>query len=243
MNICIDQGNSRTKVALFEADIPVQSFIYKYLDLTEISTICQHYPVEQGIYASVATIDQTVIKYLQNHLKKFIILDPTTPLPIQNDYATLQTLGYDRLAAAIGANYLQPNRNLLIIDAGSAITYDFVTDTNHYIGGNIAPGLKMRLRSLHDYTTGLPLVDVCESQQPIELFGNTTHSAIYNGVMNGICFEIDGYIHHCEKSYRELCVFLTGGNLSYFHNRLKNTIFAERNLVLIGLNRILEYNA
>jgi type III pantothenate kinase len=160
-------------------------------------------------------------------------------LPIEVHYQTPETLGNDRIAAATGANFLRPDRDVLIIDAGTAITYEIVEASGVYIGGNISPGMTTRFRALHRFTEKLPLV---REPEQISWLGTTTETAIQAGVVNGIIYEMDGYIHDVRKKYPDVFVFLTGGHSFYFERRLKNSIFAAINLVLVGLNRILEYN-
>jgi type III pantothenate kinase len=160
-------------------------------------------------------------------------------LPIKNKYSTPKTLGLDRIAAAVGANMLCPNTPLLIIDMGTAITYDFVNSENEFVGGNIAPGVNMRLRAMNKFTNKLPLL---EARQEEKLLGNDTSSAMMAGVMRGIEFEIEGYISEIIKKNSNLSVFLTGGDVFFFEKTLKSSIFVVSNLLLIGLNEILRYN-
>jgi type III pantothenate kinase len=170
-----------------------------------------------------------------------------TPVPIVNKYDTPHTLGQDRLAAAVGAKSLCPNENLLIIDAGSAITYDFVTDKGEYMGGNIAPGIKMRFTILQRMTKKLPLVET-EENELIPLFGKNTRDAIAAGVIRGIAYEVKGYMRTLREKMDHFHTFLTGGNAPYILNNVrtsrteKREIRYEKNLVLIGLNTILIHN-
>ena len=129
---------------------------------------------------------------------------------------------------------------VLIVDFGTAVTIDLVTADNTFRGGCISPGMKTRFRALHDYTACLPLCGPTESG---ELQGLTTEEAIRLGVMNSLTFEIEGYMARMEKKIDDLCVIFTGGDAKYFAKRIKNTIFANCNLVFCGLDRILEYNA
>lgn len=167
------------------------------------------------------------------------MLDHKTPVPINNRYLTPETLGFDRLAAAVGAATVYPGANVLAIDAGTAITYEFVDAQNNYRGGNISPGMEMRFRALHHFTGKLPMI---ESKMPVSFLGNTTSEAIKAGVIEGMIFEIDGYINTLKKSHHDLKIIITGGDAIFFDKKLKNSIFVNLNLTLHGLNRILRHN-
>mgnify|MGYP000028736967 CR=1 FL=1 len=237
--LCIDQGNSSTKIGIFDGDALLDSLVYEVIDVIEISKLISRFSFEGCILSSVVEFNDELINFLKSTFSNFVILDHNTLLPIENLYKTPETLGKDRIAAVVGASYLQPDADLLVIDAGTAITYDFIDSQKAYHGGNIAPGIDMRLRALHEFTRKLPLVKA-EKESP--LLGTDTQSAILSGVLHGIVFEINGYIDAIKFKYPELLVFLTGGSIFYFDRKLKNAIFAEKNLVLIGLNRIYRYN-
>jgi len=242
MNLCIDQGNSRTKLAIFADDGKmVNNFIYKRFDASEIEKICSLYPVTNSIISSVINIDPAVVNTLNRLSRRFILFDHNTPVPLENKYETPQTLGQDRLAAAVGANALSPNKNLLIIDAGSAITYDFVNADNQYLGGNIAPGIKMRFTALKNQTKKLPLVEIGE-KQIIPLFGANTNDAILSGVVRGIRYEIEGYVRTLQKRVGQFDTYMTGGGSTYLQTVVRCHTILEKHLVLIGLNRILTHN-
>lgn len=242
MNLCIDQGNSRTKIAIFADDGKlVNHFIYKNFSAQDVEKLYDLYPVENSIISSVVNVDAAVINVLNRRSKHFILFDYTTPVPIVNTYDSPRTLGQDRLAAAVGANYLQPGKNLLIIDAGSAITYDVVSDKNEFLGGNIAPGMSMRFKALKNQTKKLPLVEIDEKQL-IPLLGKNTHDAILAGVVRGIRFEIEGYIRTLQHRSKDFTTFITGGSAAYIMANLREQVVLEKQLVLIGLNRILMYN-
>lgn len=240
MNLIIDQGNSSVKIAIFEQDRLLLVERHPLLTTAIIVDLFNRFPVKATILCSVIAIDDTAKHYLRSLPIYFIELTHRTPLPIKNGYSTPETLGKDRIAAAVGANWMLPDANLLVIDAGTAITYDIVSSDNTFVGGNIAPGAKIRFRALHEFTGKLPLV---EEELPDYLIGKNTIEAITAGVMQGIVFEIEGYITLFMQKYPNLSVFLTGGGSIPFVAKLKNPIFAELNLVLIGLNRILTYNA
>jgi type III pantothenate kinase len=173
--------------------------------------------------------------------KKFpyIFLNAGTPIPIKNQYKTPETLGNDRLANAVGATIIFPEKNVLIIDMGTCIKYDFIDKNKNYHGGAISPGLEMRFKSLDKFTDQLPLIEPSEN---FSLTGRSTEESILSGVQNGIIFEINGMIDQYKKKHDELKVIITGGDHAFFANHLKSSIFAAPNLTLQGLNEILEYN-
>ncbi|MBR6116613.1 MAG: type III pantothenate kinase [Paludibacteraceae bacterium] len=247
MNLCIDQGNSRTKVALVEEGRITHHFIYRSFSSADVERLCSLYPVSDSIISSVVNIEPAVVNTLNRLSRRFVLFDHQTPVPITNLYDTPETLGQDRLAAAVGAKALCPNENLLIIDAGSAITYDFVSAEGEYMGGNIAPGLKMRFTMLQRMTKKLPLVDADENEL-LPLFGRNTRDAIAAGVIRGVAYEVKGYMRTLKHQVPHFETYLTGGHANYIlrnvrdSKREKRTIRHEPNLVLIGLNEILEYN-
>ena len=245
MNLCIDQGNSRTKVALMtDEGKMINHFIYKSFSSSDVERLFDLYDITDSIISSVVDIEAAVVNTLHRRSQHFVLFDHNTPVPIINRYDTPQTLGLDRLAAAVGAKSLCPDENLLIIDAGSAITYDFVTEKGEYIGGNIAPGIKMRFTILQRMTKKLPLVDA-EENELIPLFGKNTRDAIAAGVIRGIAYEVKGYMRTVREKMSHYQTYVTGGHAQYILNNVrtsrneKRELHYERNLVLIGLNTIL----
>ncbi|HET9570987.1 MAG TPA: type III pantothenate kinase [Bacteroidales bacterium] len=240
MNLIIDQGNTRCKMACMDS---TGSIVFKTvletLTPAALEDVIKRYGPKNGILASVKSVDSQLIEILKSRLDFFIEFGSETPVPIRNGYESTSTLGFDRLAAAVGAWSLQPNKPLLIIDLGTAVTYDFVSEDNVFSGGNIAPGVRTRFKSLNHYTDKLPLL---EPTREFNLMGNSTESAIHSGVMQGVLFEINGYIEALTLQHPGLFTFLTGGDLIYFDGKLKNGIFVDENLVLRGLNRILHHN-
>ena len=237
--LIIEQGNTSTKVAIYAEGNLKASFVYKTFDKSKLKPLFDVYSLDKGIYSTVADVDEDLIAYLKECLSCFIYFDNDVRLPITIKYKTPHTLGKDRIAAVVGAYYLQPNRNILIIDAGTCITYELLEASGSYLGGNISPGMTTRFKALNDYTKKLPLVN---EREEVPCWGTCTEDAIRAGVVNGIVFEMDGYIDQAKELYSDVLVFLTGGHSFYFESRLKNSIFADINLVLTGLNRILEYN-
>jgi len=240
MDLVIDQGNTICKLALFEGENePVSVQTCKELSVNYLLQIFSAQEIQAGILSTVKNLKPEIIDCLLAHIPGFIQLNSQTPLPIRNAYQTPETLGLDRLAAAVGGWSIQPEKPLLIIDMGTAITYDFVREDGTYMGGNIAPGVQMRLKALNKFTDKLPLV---KPEIGFEPMGTNTQTAILSGVMQGIVYEVDGCYQDLQRRHTNLFAFLTGGDLIYFDGKLKNGIFACKNLVLIGLNRILQYN-
>ncbi len=240
MNLVIDIGNTRTKVAIFDKGKIVELKIFDDLNPGDIEALTQLYKeIENCILSSVGKTNESLTDYLQYILPVFIELTGDTPLPFINQYESKTTQGTDRIAAIAGAQIVFPASEVLVIDAGTMITFDFIDKSGIYKGGNISPGLDTRFKALNTFSENLPLL----SRKDIKNFlGKNTNQAIESGVQNGIIYEIEGYITSMKKEYDNLKTILTGGDAEFFANKTKNSIFVEENLVLIGLNSILEYN-
>ena len=239
LNLIIDIGNTAAKVALFDGGEMVEVLTESNQSLDCLEALCAKYPVEQGIVATVIDLSERVLAALVALPFPLLWLDSKTPLPVTNLYETPETLGYDRMAAVVGANEQYPRRDILVIDAGTCITYEFIDSKGQYHGGNISPGMQMRFKALNQFTGRLPLIDSNGRKLPM---GRDTETAIRAGVMKGMEYEISGYIESMKHKYPELLVFLTGGDEFSFDSSVKSIIFADRFLVLKGLNRILNYN-
>jgi type III pantothenate kinase len=264
MNLVIDQGNSSAKIALFEGDALVKVFHTEALSEGLLFEIIREFRPKAGILCSVKEqFQRPVIPRLTRDLLKknadcqeiagqarndnqcqktfetvpFFELNYQLPLPLTLNYQTPETLGMDRIAAAVGAAAQKPATPLLIIDIGTAITIDYVSAEGVYNGGNISPGVDLRFKALHQFTGRLPLVNEKGDIPPL---GYDTETAIRSGVIKGIIRELDSYIDEYKKKYN-IFTFLTGGHAFYFESKLKNAIFADGNLVLKGLNAILIY--
>ncbi len=241
MNLVIDIGNTLTKLAIFQEEEVVHKDSCENFSAENLENIINTFPgINRAILSTVKKRDPRLVQQLEQSFECFIELDHGTPLPITNKYETPVTLGYDRMAAVVGANTIFPVSNVLIIDIGSAITYDFIDSENNYQGGNISPGLKMRFKALHEFTSNLPLVKPSKQESGI---GKNTAEAIRKGVQIGIVNELNGFIDQMISEYKDLKIIVTGGDSNFFDNTLKNSIFVDLNLILKGLNRILEHNA
>ena len=240
MNLVIDIGNTRIKLAVFNDHDLMINVPLDELKVDQLQLLRDEYPqMNKAILSSVRDYPDEVRHFLRSSFEQFIEFNHLTPVPVINLYKTPVTLGVDRLAAAIGASCLFPGENLLIIDAGTAITYDLVTKNNEYLGGNISPGLNMRFKALNHFTGKLPLVT---PQMEFQTLGRDTESAIRAGVQLGLIFEVEQTIRYFSTKYTKLKVILTGGDAGFFDKILKNTIFVQFNLALFGLNKVLEYN-
>lgn len=235
VNAAIDFGNTYAKVGFFVENELIE--FHHGLKIQELRALLMQKVPENLIIASVtkssAELERLFVKFSQK-----IILGPDTSLPIINNYGTPQTLGYDRLAAAAGANLRFPDSPVLIIDMGTAIKYDFITAAGAFKGGIISPGMQMRFKALHTFTKKLPLL---EPDGIPPLVGDSTAACIRSGVINGIIAEVNGIIERYNQ-YPDLRVVLCGGDAAFFESQIKYPKFAASNLVLEGLNRILLHN-
>ncbi len=239
MNLVIDIGNTIAKLAVFDKEEIVEVIRGSNHSLDCLPILYNKYPIDNAIVASVITQSNTIRRQLSKVDFPVLELTCDTPVPIRNQYHTPNTLGMDRLAAVVGANYLCPGKNLLVVDAGTALTYEFIDAEGCYKGGNISPGIYTRFKALNACCEKLPLI---KKGGDLPDFGYSTETAIRAGVIKGIEFEITGYIKLMQRKHPDLLVFLTGGDKFSFDTNLKSIIFADRFLVLKGLNRILNYN-
>lgn len=241
MNLTIDIGNTLTKMAVFDRGAIVEKVRVEACGAEALDALLSRWPaIDRAIAASTGGSMAPAAELLHGRCVPCLEFTPATPVPIRNAYGTPATLGADRLAAAVGATLVSEGRDALIVDFGTALTVDFVTADGTYRGGVISPGAEMRFQALHRFTARLPL---CEATDVQRLYGTTTASCIEQGVMNGIAFEVEGYIERFRREKAEICIFFTGGAAKNFAKRIKNAIFADCELVLLGLNRILEFNA
>jgi type III pantothenate kinase len=237
--LIIDFGNSLQKLALYEGKEMSVKQTFAGLTADQMSSwLAANGPFDGIILSSVAK-DSPEFERILSGTAPLVILDENTPLPIKNLYETPATLGKDRLAAAVGVFALYPGKNVLSIDAGTCITYDFLTKNGEYLGGGISPGVRMRLRAMNAFTGKLPLVELREFH---DLVGKNTEESILSGVIRGVTEEIKGLAGLYSEQYGEVITVITGGDQEFLHNNLKINIFAVPNLVLLGLNEILDYH-
>lgn len=239
MNLVIDIGNTLQKYAVFDGKKIIHQGVTESSDFfSEGTFFYKNKGIEKAIVSSVRIIPESLLSGLKSYCHLHI-LDAKTRLPFKNLYKTPETLGNDRIAGLAGAYSIYPGKNVLIIDAGTCITIDFLHTNGEYSGGTISPGLVMKLNALHTFTGKLPLVNLREFEDD---FGYDTETSILAGIVNGTIAETDKAIKRYKEKYSELVVLLCGGDASFLAKRLKNSIFAIPNLVLHGLNELLDYN-
>jgi type III pantothenate kinase len=238
MRLVIDSGNTLVKIALFDRD----TIIYKTeQDLNasiRLDSIFKKHTIDSAIISDVSNGTKQLADQLPNGLP-VVFMSGQTPTPLNIKYMSTDSLGSDRLAAAVFASDFFPGNNVLVIQTGTCITYDLVSETDEYLGGAISPGLEMKLKALNTFTAKIPLV---KKKEISFITGNNTENSILSGIVNGSIAEIDGMIDRYTENYPGLKVIIGGGDIFFFDKKLKNRIFAIENLVLKGLNLILEYN-
>jgi len=237
MNLTLDIGNTQSKLAVFNNSLVVVKTFDSEFIIDEIDDFLLLYPsIKNLIVCSVTDITLNLEKYNFNNVH---FVSSNSNIPFENLYLSKDSLGNDRIALVSSASISYPGKNVLIIDAGSCITYDFINDKNQYLGGAISPGLKMRYKSLNEFTSKLPLVSLESSDK---LIANQTIDSINVGVANGVVFEIEGFVRQYLSEYDNLTVILTGGNSDFLSNQLKISIFANQNFLLEGLNNLIKLN-
>ncbi|MBO5974378.1 MAG: type III pantothenate kinase [Paludibacteraceae bacterium] len=242
MNLVIDQGNSLCKIAVFDNNQLLELFKEENLLSDFLYHVLSRFSIEGCIFSSVRKEDEKILSLLKNNVSNFIQFDQQTKVPIEIAYKTPATLGRDRIAAVVGARCIFPQKDVLVIDAGTCVTYELLTKSGVYLGGNISAGFSTRLRAMRQFTGKLPLLTpevVCQKM------GTDTNSAMLVGTYRGLLSEIEGFIQDSKQILKNdnICIIATGGEAHFFVNKLKDTIFVDENLVLVGLNTILNHNA
>lgn len=240
MHLVLDLGNTNKKVCVFDAGRMVHLEASDQLSLRTLKEVFASLPaITSGILASVVTVPAYLKHYLEERLNPFIELTNRTPIPVKNLYKTPGRLGKDRLACAVAGSSMFNGFPVLVVNAGTCITYDYITAGREYLGGAISPGIRMRFNALNTFTEKLPLVTL---KEPVPLIGDNTEDSISSGVINGVVEEIKGTVRLYRQLYPNLQVVLSGGDAEYLDKHMKIRIFAFPNIVLLGLDEILEYN-
>ena len=240
MILTIDVGNTNVKVAVFKQFNIIDKFVFQKNSFqNNFQIIFKKHPNHtKAVVASVSMLNEKDSVWLKNQIE-VIEINVDSIFPFKNKYTTPTTLGVDRMVLASGAVLHYPNQDVLIIDAGTCVTYDFVTNKKEYLGGAISPGLRLRYNALNDYTAKLPLL---ENNSPDNYIGNSTDASIHSGVVNGLCYEIEGFISEFSVKNKQFTIILTGGDAIFLANRLKSTIFADENFLLKSLHQLYTYS-
>ena len=243
MNLIIDIGNTQVKTAVFDTDnklIDLQKNTIENI-LKDIEHQADKFAVTYAIVSKVGKEIEGLEAFFEAQAIPLFYLTAHCKLPFSLQYKTPETIGADRLALVAGALLYRQNQNMLIIDAGTCVTYDFIDENNVYYGGAISPGLFLRYKSLNDYTAHLPLLK--PENKTVELIGNSTSSSIQSGVIYGLVAEIEAIIVKYNLKFKDLTVFLTGGDKKLLDSYIKNKIFVNSNSLLMeGMNYILNLN-
>ena len=237
-NLVVDEGNTLCKIAVVDKSEVLYEASASKFDMALVEQISERFQLEKAIVASTRAGAEEICRELRSKIERVLQFSAHTEVPIEVEYSSRQTLGADRIAVAVGVVCELGIEDALIVDMGSAITFDIV-ENGVFKGGNISLGVAMRFRALHEFTASLPL---CRATEPTEEFGRSTTEAIEQGVMQGVLHEIEGYVERVSAKSEKKNVIFCGGDAESFVNRIKNAIFAPRNLMFTGLNRILEYN-
>lgn len=239
MYLVIDIGNTRLKAAIYSGSEIVELFIFENTEAFKKDFDFLTKNISHAIVASVANDVKGFAQFVTAKCECIVFTNKTS-VPVKNLYQSASTLGSDRLAAAVGAHSLFPMDNVLSIDTGTCIKYNFINEQGEYLGGAISAGLQMRLKALHTFTARLPLVNIENDFN--KLIGKNSKDSILSGALMGAIAEVKGIIAEYKTLYPNLKVIVSGGDTDFFAKRLKNSIFARPNLVLEGLHKILEYN-
>lgn len=241
MQLIIDLGNTNTKLAVFRKEEQISLHTVDQLTVEYLNFLFDEYTEIKSCILSHVTHYPDDVDHFLNSRTTFLRLSHQTPLPFALNYETPQTLGKDRIAAVAGAMTHFPETDLLVIDAGTSITFDFVTASGQYLGGGISPGIVMRYKALNTFTGKLPLLQH-EPEKEAELIGKSTNACIDSGVKNGVLAEVEGLICRYRGLFPSLKLVLSGGDYKYFEKYIKSDIFATPNIVIQGLKKILDFN-
>ncbi|HRG58791.1 MAG TPA: type III pantothenate kinase [Bacteroidia bacterium] len=236
MNLVLDFGNTRIKAGVFDGDL----LKIKAVEFTieELFKVLQKYQFDNCIIATVVELSQETLHFIEEKTT-CIIFNAHTQTPIRNLYQSKNTLGSDRLAACCGAYLLFKGQSFLVIDAGTCLKYNYTDKNGNFIGGGISPGLNMRFKAMHEQTNKLPLIKFDEHFN--DLIGINTQNSLKMGAQLGMIAEVKGIIDLYQQLDPHVNIVLTGGDASYLQKGLKNGIFADPDLILKGLNSILNY--
>lgn len=238
MNLVLDIGNSLLKAGIFKNNNLINYCEFNKDYFLNVKSILDNNPISHSIASNVSESNNKLIELLSNKTN-LIEFNSSLNVPFKNCYQSKNTLGKDRIALVSNASKEYPKENVLLIDLGSCITFDFLNNKNEYLGGSISPGLRMRYKSLNNYTANLPLLDPKE----IDYFiGKNTEDSIHSGIINGIISELNSTVEKYKSQYKKIRIILTGGDSKFLFKKIKSGIFANSNFLIFGLNFLIELN-
>lgn len=239
VNLVVDAGNTIIKYAVLSpGNVIIEEGKTEKDRINDLVQIISKYQLDKIGFSDVTGIIEQSGVFAESQTPVFR-LTSSSPVPLKFDYKSMETLGTDRIAAAVGAHNMFKDTNLLIIQFGTCITMDLVDVKGTFLGGSISPGIEMRLKSMNTFTANLPLV---KKKSIGFLTGQNTEQCMLSGAINGCIAETNGIIEKYIENFSPLRTIITGGDAFFFDKKLKNRIFAVKNLVLLGLNNILNYN-
>lgn len=250
MLLTADIGNTSINLGLFDGDALVEEFrLASDKDLSQeeyevlVKTLCKPYKVEGCIIASVVDELSNKFKSATDNVFKIdsILLTNKCNTGVKIALQNPEEAGADRIANACGALMLY-NRPCIVVDFGTATSFDIINKQGEFIGGIITPGLNLQMKVLNTFTSKLPKIDVAISNKAI---GNSTSEAILSGVIRGTACMIDGLVEQCEKELGGKATFVaTGGYSGLISNYLKRPFdFINPTLTLEGLRYLYNLNA
>lgn len=238
MNFIINSGNTTTELAVFSGQELRSKEVFLTKNTEQIKHTINNQDAKKVMVSSTSSLPKKIVNAIEKK-EEVYFMNHSLMLPFEVSYQSPESLGADRLAAVAGAWSMKKNTDLLVITAGTCITYNILTSEHVFMGGSISPGIDMRYQAMHHYTANLPLI---QNESFDELIGRSTKESLLSGVRNGIVAELDGIISQYKLLYPTIEVLICGGSASFFERRTKNRIFAHQNLELFGLNELLNYN-
>ncbi len=245
--LCLDIGNSRIKAAIFDNGVYESGISFSQYDELRIIQIT----FEQWIHdknikhigiANVGFKEKERLSFLTEFSECVLWeINHHTHLPFKNLYKTPESLGMDRLCGVAGAFMSYPHQPILVIDAGTAITYDYINEKGEYLGGAISPGISLKFKALNQYTFQLPFIAFNEN---FPFIGQSTEESIRTGVQSGTIAELEGMISRYQAlSVKPLKIILTGGDATFFSRYIDYKHELDNNLVLKGIDYLVRFNA
>lgn len=255
MILAIDRGNTKDKLAVFDKNEIIFADTVSEFNESKVKSLLTQFSISNAIYSSVRSKEsntelEKVFQYfgVKLHSAKALFSEIETRLQetkisnknaFVNNYSSKETLGEDRLVAVFGV-WAMFEKSVLVIDAGTCITYDYLDKDSIYQGGSIAPGFMIKYNALHNFTANLPLISRIDE---VSLCGKTTQECIASGVVNGTLSEIENIIEKYRKEDSEIKVVLTGGDAEFISKNLQHAATYIPDLLLYGLKNILEIHA